>query len=364
MEKFRIGNDLSIFWAILDDDGQPYPLSDKKVRLFVTHPRGRMEVTDDMSIENGHVVVWNFQASKQRYLGTYKLTVEIYSSPTTRVLRRDIEEAFSLVSASLYEDVESGKPDINDTGMLRLSSVLEVIRVSPVIPQIGENGNWVVEGEDTGQPARGEKGAVADIAYVYFDIDGDMELSCSVVAGDSSIEEGFGISEDGYLTLDSSVDGVTGNLPSSSASFKNLIEVTEWEYDDNGKKYFPEDKFEQVKADGLCSVLYKGVIYHAVLAENRMVIFSSYYIPDADLRYKNVYQFAVNFDTREVMENSQTLLPLEESPLTDNLNENTSFLLATKEGVRTVPVMGLLGELVNIILDLQNRVSELEQKIN
>lgn len=155
MEKFRIGNDLSIFWAILDDDGQPYPLSDKKVRLFVTHPRGRMEVTDDMSIENGHVVVWNFQASKQRYLGTYKLTVEIYSSPTTRVLRRDIEEAFGLVSSSLYEDIEAGKPDINETGMLRLSSVLEVIRISPIIPQIGENGNWWVDGEDTGKPAKG-----------------------------------------------------------------------------------------------------------------------------------------------------------------------------------------------------------------
>lgn len=155
MEKFRIGNDLSIFWAILDDDGQPYPLSDKKVRLFVTHPRGRMEVTDDMSIENGHVVVWNFQASKQRYLGTYKLTVEIYSSPTTRVLRRDIEEAFGLVSSSLYEDIEAGKPDINETGMLRLSSVLEVIRTAPIVPQIGENGNWWIDGVDTGKPAKG-----------------------------------------------------------------------------------------------------------------------------------------------------------------------------------------------------------------
>ena len=201
MEKFRIGNDLSIFWAILDDDGQPYPLSDKKVRLFVTHPRGRMEVTDDMSIENGHVVVWNFQASKQRYLGTYKLTVEIYSSPTTRVLRRDIEEAFSLVSASLYEEIEAGKPDINDTGMLRLSSVLEVIRVSPVIPQIGENGNWVVDGKDTGHPARGEKGAVADIAYVFFEIDNEMNLNYESAYGDESLPTTFGLTEDGYLTL-------------------------------------------------------------------------------------------------------------------------------------------------------------------
>lgn len=364
MEKFRIGNDLSIFWAILDDDGQPYPLSDKKVRLFVTHPRGRMEVTDDMSIENGHVVVWNFQASKQRYLGTYKLTVEIYSSPTTRVLRRDIEEAFSLVSASLYEDVESGKPDINDTGMLRLSSVLEVIRVSPVIPQIGENGNWVVEGEDTGQPARGEKGAVADIAYVYFDIDGDMELSCSVVAGDSSIEEGFGISEDGYLTLDSSVDGVTGNLPSSStASFENLLEVSAWEYDGNGTWYFPEDQFEKATS-GNCSLMYKGVIFYCQGIQERRMIFTSAYIPNKEITNKNVVSIAIDLDTREVTEGAKFFPPLEESPLAENLDENTSFLLATEEGVRTIPVMGLLGELVNIILDLQNRVSELEQKIN
>ena len=47
-------------------------------------------------------------------------------------------------------------------------------------------------------------------------------------------------------------------------------------------------------------------------------------IPFAYLRYKNVYQFAVNIDTREVMENSETLPPLEESPLTENLDENTS----------------------------------------
>lgn len=201
MEEFRIGNDLSIFWAILDDDGQPYPLSDKKVRLFVTHPRGRMEVTDDMSIENGHVVVWNFQASKQRYLGTYKLTVEIYSSPTTRVLRRDIEEAFSLVSASLYEDVESGKPDINDTGMLRLSSVLEVIRVSPVIPQIGENGNWVVDGVDTGKPARGEAGSAVELAYVTLYIDENMNLIFDYLPSENSEALAFELTAEGYLNL-------------------------------------------------------------------------------------------------------------------------------------------------------------------
>lgn len=201
MEKFRIGNDLSVCWAILDDNDQPFSLSGKDVRLFVTHPRGRMEVTDDTTIQDGHVIMWDFAASKQRYLGTYKLSVEIYTSPTTRVLKRDINEAFSLVSDSLYEDIESGKPDINESGLLRLSSVLEVLRVFPVIPQIGENGNWVVDGKDTGHPARGEKGAVADIAYVFFEIDNEMNLNYESAYGDESLPTTFGLTEDGYLTL-------------------------------------------------------------------------------------------------------------------------------------------------------------------
>lgn len=199
MEKFRIGNDLSIFWAILDDDGQPYPLSDKKVRLFVTHPRGRMEVTDQISIEDGHVIVWNFDGNRQRYLGTYKLTVEIYSSPGTRVLRRDIEEAFALVSVSLYEDVEAGKPDINESGMLTLSSILEVVRVAPVVPVIGENGNWFVDGVDTGKPARGEAGSAVELAYVTMGVDENMNLNFDYVPSENGQTLEFELTEDGYL---------------------------------------------------------------------------------------------------------------------------------------------------------------------
>lgn len=201
MEKFRIGNDLSVCWAILDDNDQPFSLSGKDVRLFVTHPRGRMEVTDDTTIQDGHVIVWDFAASKQRYLGTYKLSVEIYTSPTTRVLKRDINEAFSLVSDSLYEDIESGKPDINESGLLRLSSVLEVLRVFPVIPQIGENGNWVVEGVDTGKPARGEAGSAVELAYVTLYIDENMNLIFDYLPSENSEALAFELTAEGYLNL-------------------------------------------------------------------------------------------------------------------------------------------------------------------
>ena len=154
MEKFRIGNDLTVFWAILDDDSQPYDLSDKTVKVFLTHPRGRMELTQDVDIQ-GNVICWLFRGVRQRYLGVYKLTVEIFSSPTTRVLKRDIDQAFSLVSATLYVEESNGRPEINETGELTLSTILEVYQIMPIVPIIGPNGNWWVDGKDTGKPSTG-----------------------------------------------------------------------------------------------------------------------------------------------------------------------------------------------------------------
>ena len=154
MEKFRIGNDLTVFWAILDDDSQPYDLAGRTVKIFLTHPRGRMEITEDVNIQ-GNVISWLFRGRQQRYLGVYKLTVEIFSSPTTRVLRRDIDQAFSLVSATLYVEESNGRPEINETGKLTLSTILEVYQIMPIVPNVGPNGNWWVDGVDTGKPSTG-----------------------------------------------------------------------------------------------------------------------------------------------------------------------------------------------------------------
>lgn len=219
MEKFRIGNDLAICWAIIGDDGRPFPLADKNVRVFLTHPRGRTEITADISVQD-NVIVWNFAAIKQRYLGTYKLTVEIYSPLHIRVTKRDINEAFALVSDSFYEDIESGKPDINESGELRLSTTLEVVRIFPVIPEIGDNENWWEEGVDTGKPSRGPQGEKGDkgdkgdqgeqgiqgpkgeIAYFDFQVEKDMKLYLTTITTDNAEVLDFNVNDDGYLTVD------------------------------------------------------------------------------------------------------------------------------------------------------------------
>lgn len=154
MEKFRISNDLSIFWSITNKDGSPYTLSDKTVRLFVTHPRGRVEVTPDITIQD-NVICWLFRGSKQRYLGTYRITAEIQATPADRTIRKDIPEAFELVSSTQYEQTETGRPDINEEGELTLATSLDIFQIKPIIPQVGPNRNWWVDGVDTGKSSVG-----------------------------------------------------------------------------------------------------------------------------------------------------------------------------------------------------------------
>lgn len=201
MEKFRISNDLYIFWSITNKDGSPYTLSDKTVRLFVTHPRGRMDVTSDITVQD-NVICWLFRGSRQRYLGTYKITVEIQASPADRTIRKDIPEAFELVSSTQYEQTEIGRPDINEAGELTLATSLDIFQIKPIIPQVGPNGNWWVDGVDTGNPTRGEKGDVVDASYMEFDVDDDMNLNLTFISTNDQLSLDFEIDENGYLTVD------------------------------------------------------------------------------------------------------------------------------------------------------------------
>jgi hypothetical protein len=359
MRKIRIGNTIEINWEVFmgeGDDMTPYDLTGKNITIYLTNAFGRVRIEDYTT--DGNVLRFTWEGKDQKHVGIYQMTlVENEGQDDMRTL--DENDALELVRCSCMEDDEE-----NNVEEVELSSKFDALKIYPIVPEIGDNGNWFIEGEDTGQPARGEKGEVAEIAYVYFDVDGKMDLNCSVVAGDSSLEEGFGVSDDGYLTLDPSVNGVTGNSPSSSAAgFTNLVEVESWEYEE-GKAYFPANKFEQATS-GNCSVLYHGFIYHALTVSGRAIIFSTACIPNAgNVKELDIHQFAVNVDTREVVEHYESISPISNAPYVENLDEDTAFLLTTNDGVAKIPVLSLLGELVNMIIELDNRVTELEGKIN
>ena len=199
MARYRIGNDITILWTVNDGDGKALPLRDKEVHLYYTCERGRFEA--DIEIQNGNVIAWSFLGREQRALGNYTLTVEIYSNGK-RSIKKDKCNAFTLVGKGCEEKYDKDDAHINEDGVLTLTSELDIYRISPVIPQVGENGNWWVDGVDTGQYSKGEKGDVADAAYIVFDIDDNMDLNLTFLSTNNQLEMVFEIDESGYLTLD------------------------------------------------------------------------------------------------------------------------------------------------------------------
>lgn len=130
--RYRIGNDLSVFWAISNRDGSPYDLANKEVKLFVTNERRREEVEPILTtLANGeinNVVRWDFAGSEQRVLGPYSLTIVIRATDDHREIKRDFCKAFTLVGSSCEECLDTREANILDGGELILASKLDVYR--------------------------------------------------------------------------------------------------------------------------------------------------------------------------------------------------------------------------------------------
>lgn len=183
--RYRIGNDLTVLWAINNRDGSPYDLSQKVVRLFVTHPRDRIEVETIVETlpggEVNNVIRWDFSGLEQRVLGTYMLTAEIYTSEDKKLIRKDISEAFALVSRSEMENEEGGE-EVMDGGELFLSSKLDIYRFGIPKIKIGTNGNWYIDGVDTRVSALGGGPGLVNEVYTHEDFDKTFDPSSVVDA--------------------------------------------------------------------------------------------------------------------------------------------------------------------------------------
>lgn len=103
MRRFRIGNNIQVNWNV-KKNGVDADFSNKTVKVFMTHPRGREEV-DDVTV-NGSVVSFTFPGLKQSVLGSYTLTVDARYEDGERYLIKDKCAAFCLVGHSCAENDE------------------------------------------------------------------------------------------------------------------------------------------------------------------------------------------------------------------------------------------------------------------
>ena len=145
--RYRIGNDLTVFWAIHNRDGSPFDFNGKEIRLYVTNERGRQEVKASLSkLEDGtenNVIRWDFDGRDQKVLGLHSLSVEIQDKGDTREITKDYSEAFIFVSRSEMED-EEGDANISIRGDLILSSKLDVYRFEAVSVDVSDLKSSIV----------------------------------------------------------------------------------------------------------------------------------------------------------------------------------------------------------------------------
>lgn len=161
MKKIRLGNDIKFNWSLLNSEGELYNIEGADLRITYTTFRGVTEVTD-FSV-SGNVVSWVFRGKDQKVLGDYIITLQ-KNAGEDGMITIDKCSAFRLVARSCDAGGETACSHLK-VETVELQSEVDGVIVDPVIPEIGENGNWFVNGKDTGKPSKGEDGK----AFTYAD---------------------------------------------------------------------------------------------------------------------------------------------------------------------------------------------------
>ena len=110
MKKIRLHNTFTVRWPVTDSSGSAIDLANMTVRLFLTTPKGRKEISSDEfqitsaqgSVVN-NVVVWKFDGADQYVTGTYVLTLQI-TDTESNMKTCDYEQAFRLVGSSAQSE--------------------------------------------------------------------------------------------------------------------------------------------------------------------------------------------------------------------------------------------------------------------
>ena len=169
MIKHRISTDLFLRIAVTRIGGEPEDFSTAcDITVTVWHMFHPWKREENFTIQGGEVSL-QFAASDQEKTGGYGVTV-IYSKPDenseTRIRKYavDIPNAFELVPIS---QPCSCSNQVDLCGHVQIAAD----GINGSTPYIGENGNWWINGTDTGKPSKGEDGEPGTLAYPVFNVD-------------------------------------------------------------------------------------------------------------------------------------------------------------------------------------------------
>lgn len=124
IQRFRIGNNLSINWLLYEDDGNIHNLEGKTLELYMTCGGYKYPVTDYTVTENA--IAWVFPANRQTKTGYYKLVL-VERDPVNGLYSFDVAHAFCLEPKHALTNIET---IIDEDSVVQVRSVLTYAHIT------------------------------------------------------------------------------------------------------------------------------------------------------------------------------------------------------------------------------------------
>ena len=124
IQRFRIGNNLSVIWLLYEDDGNIHNLEGKEIELYMACGGYKYPVTDYTVTENA--VAWAFPAAMQTKTGYYKLVL-LERDAVRGLYSFDVSEAFCLEPEDALTNIET---IVDEDATVQVRSVLTYAHIT------------------------------------------------------------------------------------------------------------------------------------------------------------------------------------------------------------------------------------------
>jgi len=181
MTIFPIGtNPISFAWHLLKPDGTAFSTSGLTYELYYSTGRGSTSVQSSLVTgQSLNIITWTMTKAQQTNVGNYSLLLVLKQNNSV-LCKLNYRDAFAL-----FRETQSGvNESLADQQQLAVTPAQQVVTIyssceyysfQPVIPTIGENNNWYINGVDTGKSAHCSVDVDAD-GTITFDKDKETEV--------------------------------------------------------------------------------------------------------------------------------------------------------------------------------------------
>lgn len=138
---FRKGTPLTVIWSLTKPDGTAMDLAGYRCRLYYATGNRESEATGTVVSANN--ISWVFAAAKQTIAGDYRMKLRLYQNGGL-FCEIKYEDAFSLFEGTAETASVQSQEAYNN--IVNLHTVAEYYLLKPVVPVVGDDLYWYVNG--------------------------------------------------------------------------------------------------------------------------------------------------------------------------------------------------------------------------